>query len=99
MRWLDGITDSMDTNLGKLQKREEDRGAWHDATQQLNNNKMNTEQDEVKNSFRSCDVPLMSPPGNTNHHQWTPLVRFFTNLSCVQGYQESHVSFLVYIQR
>ena len=27
MRWLDSITNSMDTNLGKLQKMVEGRGA------------------------------------------------------------------------
>ena len=27
MRWLDGITDSMDMNLSKLQKTVDDRGA------------------------------------------------------------------------
>ena len=27
-RWLDDITDSMDTNLSKLRERVEDRGAW-----------------------------------------------------------------------
>ena len=31
MRWLESITGSMDTNLSKLQKIVEDRGAWHAA--------------------------------------------------------------------
>ena len=31
MRWLDGITDSINMNLSKLQEIVKDNGAWHAA--------------------------------------------------------------------
>ena len=37
IRWLDGITKTMDMNLSKLQETVEDRGAWHAAVPEAAN--------------------------------------------------------------
>ena len=38
MRWLDGITDSVDMNLSKFQETVKDKGAWRAAVHGVTKN-------------------------------------------------------------
>ena len=44
MRWLDGITNSMDMNLGKLWEMVKDRKAWCDAVSPWGRKELETSQ-------------------------------------------------------
>ena len=58
MRWLDGITNSMNMNLGKLRERAKDREAWPAAVHGL-------AKCWTRSRVRFFETPWTGPPGKS----------------------------------
>ena len=59
MRWLDGLTDTMDMNLGKLQKMVRDREAWHAAVHGVTESDVSESQNSNKGWLCDLAIPLL----------------------------------------
>ena len=75
MRWLDGITDSMDMSLSKLQELVMDREAWHAAVHGVGAHRNLTSLAPHERLPEILNPMDCSMPGFPVHHQFLELAQ------------------------
>ena len=76
MRWLDGITDSMDMDLGRLQELVMDRETWcaavHEVAKSWTRLSDQTELNRIliNNCLNSVNIPYLTNKKAGGRHSW-----------------------------
>ena len=71
MRWFDGITDSTDMSLSKLQEIVKDREPWHTIVHGVTNSWTQLSNDRTQGALEGARGAL--PPAVAVHVSWLPL--------------------------